>query len=79
MLWKRMVLQPQLADEITPCTTIPNYILNAIFDATNFIYGLRLRIINYRLKTFEDFQYFKIIWVSVLKPKSRFTDWKKVS
>lgn len=62
----------QLADEITPCTTIPNYILNAIFDAQPSISdSLRLRIINYRLKTFEDFQYFKKYQVSVHEAKKQ--------
>lgn len=50
----------QLADKITPCTTIPDYILNAVFDAQPGISdSLRLRILQYRIRTFKRFGYFQ--------------------
>ncbi|RMS27144.1 ATP-dependent endonuclease [Pseudomonas savastanoi] len=50
----------QLADKVSPCTTIPDYILNAIFDAQPSISdSLRLRILQYRISTFKRFNYFQ--------------------
>lgn len=50
----------QLAEEITPCTAIPDYILNAVFNAQPRISNsLRLRMLQYRLDTFKKFPYFE--------------------
>ncbi|WP_219094929.1 ATP-dependent endonuclease [Pseudomonas sp. UMAB-40] len=50
----------QLAEKVGPCSTIPNYILNAVFNAQPEISdSLRLRIIKYRIKTLKHFAYFE--------------------
>lgn len=66
-----------LADKITPCTTIPKYILDAIFDAQEDISdSLRLRILRYRLKMFEEFDYFEDYKASVEEAKVYFEDYE---
>ncbi|WP_341783222.1 ATP-dependent nuclease [Pseudomonas putida] len=64
-----------LADAITPCTAIPQYILNAVLDAQeNMSESLRLRIIKYRLKMFERYAYFNEHRSAVEEAKTYFEE-----
>lgn len=66
-----------LADKVTPCTSLPQYILDAIFNAQEAMSDrLRLRIIKYRLKMFETYSYFEDHKAAVEEAKAYFEEFE---